>query len=55
MLGTLNPRQLRYLNSSTLKIGSTYLVWNSIDSEAEVRKGVIKARVLTGLSMYTIN
>ena len=24
-------------------------MWNSIDSEAEVRKGVIKARVLTGV------
>ena len=44
-----SKKTLRYLNSSTLKIGSTHLVWNSIDSEAEVRKGVIKARVLTGV------
>ena len=46
-----SKKTLRYLNSSTctLNIGSTYLVWNSIDSEAEVRKGAIKARVLTGV------
>ena len=42
-----SKKTLKYLKTSMLKIVPTHLVWNSIDSEAEVRKGVIKARVLT--------
>ena len=30
-------------------MGITHLVWNTIESEAEVRKGVITSRVLTGV------
>ena len=30
-------------------------MWNSIDSEAEVRKGAIKARVLTGVYILQSN
>ena len=30
-------------------------MWNSLDSEAEVRKGVIKARILTGAYILQSN
>ena len=30
-------------------------MWNSLDSEAEVRKGVIKARILTGVYILQSN
>ena len=45
----INKKTLKYLCSNTLKLGITHLVWNSIESEAEVRKGGIKARVLMGV------
>ena len=50
-----SKKTLKYLYTSTLKIGSTHLVWNSIDSEADVRKGAIKARVLTGVYILQSN
>ena len=50
-----SKKTLKYLYTSTLKIGTTHLVWNSIDSEAEVRKGAIKARVLTGVYILQSN
>ena len=38
-------KTLRFLNIKTLRSGITHLVWSSIESEAEVNKGVIKSRV----------
>ena len=37
-------KTLRFLNIKTLRTGITHLVWSSIESEAEVKNGVIKAR-----------
>ena len=36
-------------------MGLTYLVWNSIESETEMKKGVIKARVLKGVYILQTN
>ena len=44
-----------YLYPSLLRIGYTHLVWNSLDSEAEVRKDVTKARILTGVYILQSN
>ena len=38
-----------------LRAGITHLVWSSIESVAEVKKGVIKARVLTGVYILQSN
>ena len=47
-----SKKTLKYLYPSSLRIGYTHPVWNSLDSEAEVRKGVIKARILTGCTFF---
>ena len=40
---------LKYLPVDNLRIGSTHLVWRSLDSTvSDVRKGITKARILTG-------
>lgn len=42
-------KTLRYLSVNNLRIGTTHLVWRTIDSSvSDVRKGVVKARILTG-------
>ena len=48
-------KTLKYLYTNTLKIGTTHLVWNSFESEAEVRKGTIKARVLMDVYILQSN
>ena len=40
---------LKYLAIQNLRIGSTHLVWRNMESSVtDVRKGVTKARILTG-------
>ena len=42
-------KSVKYLPVDNLRIGSTRLVWRSLDSTvSDVRKGVTKARILTG-------
>ena len=42
-------KSLKYLPVENLRIGSTHLVWRSLDSTvSDVRKGITKARILTG-------
>ena len=53
-----SKKTLKFLKSNTytLRVGSTHLVWDSIESESEVKKGIIKARViLTGVYMLQVN
>ena len=46
---------LKHLYPSSLRIGCTHHMWNSLDSEAEVRKDVFKARILTGVYILQSN
>lgn len=42
-------KTLKYLSVQNLRIGSTHLVWRTVESSvADVRKAVVKARILTG-------
>ena len=42
-------KTLKYLSVNNLRIGTTHLVWRTLDSSvSDVRKGVVKARILTG-------
>ena len=50
-----NLRKLKNLYTSTLQIGATHVVWNSINTQAEFKKGVIKARVLKGVYILQSN
>ena len=42
-------------NTYTFRVGSTRLVWDSIESESEMKKGIIEARILTGVYMLQVN
>lgn len=44
-------KTLKYLSVCRLRVGSTHLVWQNIETVAAVRKAVIKARFLTGVYM----
>ena len=47
---------LKYLPVNNLRIGSTHLVWRSLYStESDVRKGITKARILTGTYLLQKN
>ena len=49
-------KTLKYLPVNNLRIGTTHLVWRTIDpSVSDVRKGVVKARILTGTYMLQKN
>ena len=42
-------KTLKYLSVNNLRIGTTHLVWRTIDSSvSDVRKEMVKARILTG-------
>lgn len=42
-------KTLKFLAVNNLRIGTTHLVWRTIDSSvSDVRKGTVKARILTG-------
>ena len=42
-------KTLKYLSVRGLLIGRTHLVWQNLESVSAVRKGVVKARSLTGV------
>ncbi|MCG8048963.1 MAG: reverse transcriptase family protein [Candidatus Thiodiazotropha endolucinida] len=42
-------KTLKYLSVCQLRAGSTHLVWQNLESVADVRKAVIKVRFLTGV------
>ena len=42
-------KTLKYLSVRGLRIGRTHLVWQNLESVSAVRKGVVKARFLTGV------
>ncbi|MES9903995.1 MAG: reverse transcriptase family protein, partial [Sedimenticola sp.] len=47
---------LLYCNTSSLKIGKTHPVWNTVTSSvADVKKGITKARLLTGTYVLQSN
>ena len=47
---------LKYLNIDSLKIGSTHLVWSTLESTvSEVRMGITKWRMLTGTYLLQSN
>ena len=47
---------LKYLPVENLRIGSAHLVWRSLDpTVADVRKGITKARILTGTYLLQSN
>ena len=49
-------KTLKYLPVDNLRIGSTHLVWRSLDSTvSDVRKGITKARILTGTYLLQKN
>ena len=49
-------KTLKYLSVDNLRIGSTHLVWRSLDSTvSDVRKGITKARILTRTYMLQKN
>ena len=49
-------KSLKYLPVDNLRIGSTHLVWRSLDSTvSDVRKGITKARILTGTYLLQKN
>ena len=42
-------KTLRYLPIHNLRVGTTHLVWRTVESSvADVKKSVVKARILTG-------
>ena len=49
-------KSLKYLPVDNLRIGSIHLVWRSLDSTVpDVRKGITKARILTGTYLLQKN
>ena len=49
-------KTLKYFQVDNLRIGTTHLVWGSLDSTvSDMRKGVTKARILTGTYLLQKN
>ena len=47
---------LHFMDQTTLKIGSTHPIWTSLSSTvSSVKKGTIKARLLTGTYLLETN
>ena len=52
---TKNKKTLKYLSVQGLHVGHSHLVWQNLRTVSAVRKGVIKARFLTGVYLLHSN
>ena len=50
-----NKKTLKYLSVRGLRVGHSHLVWQDLETVSAVRKGVIKARFLTGVYLLQLN
>ena len=48
-------KTLKYLSVRGLRVGHSHLVWQNLDTVSAVRKGVIRARSLTGVYLLQSN
>ena len=48
-------KTLKYLSVRGLRVGHSHLVWQNLDTVSAVRKGVIRARFLTGVYLLQSN
>ena len=47
-----SKKSLKYLETSSLRVGTTHLVWRDLETAAQVKRSIVRARILTGT--YTL-
>ena len=47
-----SKKSMKYLETSSLKVGTTHLVWRDQETAALVKRSIVRARILTGT--YTL-
>ena len=47
-----SKKSLKYLETSSLRVGSAHLVWRDLETAAQVKRSIVRARILTGT--YTL-
>ena len=43
-----SKKSLKYLETSSLRVGTTHLVWRDLETAAQVKRSTVRARILTG-------
>ena len=50
-----SKKSLKYLKTSSLRVGTTHLVWRDLETAVQVKRSIMRARILTGTYTIQVN